>query len=102
MTLTRPLAACQIQEAVAGFAQRQGTEAVSAMERQESNSFARKNVVFDRPTNSIDLKQWSRRCSVAAGALDERVKVLVEWAGALEPNAPMLIPGFSNVVRAPS
>lgn len=51
-------------------------------------------------TKRTGFKQWSRRYKLEAGAKDERLEVLLEWAEAREVNAPTIAPESSNVQGA--
>lgn len=64
----------QIQEAVTGLAQRQGSGAPPGGERRESGAFVGKNVVLEGFANRTSFKQWSRRYTSAGGAKVDRVQ----------------------------
>lgn len=58
-------------------------------ERKVSTSFAGNNVVPDGLPNKTGLKQWSCRCSLVAGAQEERFTILLEWGNTCATNAAL-------------
>lgn len=61
---------------------RHGTGAGGSGEGQKSNTLVGKSVVLEGLPQQAYFKLWSRRYKLAAGPMDERVKVLFEWGEA--------------------
>lgn len=81
----------QIEEALAGLAQRQGSGAAPGGERHKSHSLVGKSMVPEGLAHRTSFKQWSRRYKLVAGAKDERFKMLPEWVEARKTSCGRLV-----------
>lgn len=84
----------QLQGAVQGVVQRQGTGVNNA--ESVSNLLVGKSAVPEGFPSKSSFKQWSPRYKLVAGARDERFNTLMEWVETRDLAAPTVDPATSN------